>query len=494
MSGPNDTARAGIMWTAAVEGGAAGAAAFLLFSAVNRFQIQQIPAIPALIVAVAAALFSTGGRGRALLRALVVFPLLIASALTVPFALLIKAWPVLIGLAGAVCLLLARGENRARRATLTTIAVVAAAIAFVVPLVDEPGGFLLVFPGLIAVVSCALAAVFRPAATRRPAAVIALVLACCAIPTLAGWMLSCGGNSRAFSAPGIETIFDNKTSLDIPANRQEFLCDSATGIRVVTPGFPSARVGILAPDRPIASAILYGEASVQSVVRDGTLYTAAKGAINAVDLRTGNAQVGPRLVRSNLEYLHFDAESDLFAALESQGGYCHLARRDTLVEAGNMPVASPGTCVPVGQGRLLISEFRWPGRRLTLRRIADGQVLREQKLVDFGFLDVAVDTATKRIYAPSSLLGIVYVLDLDTLEKRGWFRSRIGVRGVLVDPNGKRVFSFTYLDGRVLEHELPSGRIVRKWRLGGPLHALTWDCDGRALLAANCRGGYRIRP
>jgi hypothetical protein len=494
MNGPSDASRTPRLWTAAFEGIVVGVTAYLLLLAIQRF--QQPPFLPALIADAYAALTSDGGRARAVLRGALAYPLLIGSALVIPFTLLIKPWPVLVGLAGGICLSWStRATKQATRIVLSLTALAAAVVAVVAPLAGLPAGVLLLVPGLAAMAFAAFVAMREPAAAKRPAAMFALIFAVSTIPTLSAWVLSCGGKGKVAPtvSPGVEALFDNKTSLDIPANRLEFLCDASTGIRVVTPGFPSARVGILAPGRPITSAILYGEASVQSVVHDGTLYTAAKGAINAVDLRTTNVRIGPRLVRSNLEYLHFDAESGLFAALESQGGFCHLARRDTLADAGNLPVAGPGACVPVGQGRLLISEFGWPGRRLTLRRTTNGRILRKQTFFDIGFLDVAVDTTTKRIYAPSSLLGIVYVLDLDTLEKRSWFRSRIGVRGVLVDPSGKRVFSFTYLDGQVLEHELPSGRIVRAWRLGGPLRSLTWDCDGRSLLAANCRGGYRIR-
>jgi hypothetical protein len=479
---------------ALAEGLAAGAAAFWLTLALAAFERATWP-VPLAFAGAAAALCGDGPLRR-VLRRIVYLPLLALGGAAVVFAVLLKPWIALIGLAGGVLFFVtAPSTRRTRRVVLLAVALSAMTFALVATFVMQSAAiWLLALPVLILVLIVVLT-LRRPEATPRLAAWLALIFAFCSIPVIATRFLPTGerGKGAVLVQPGVELIFDNKTSIDFPANRAEILCDSTTGVRVVTPHFPSSRVAILAPAQPITSVVLAGEASEQSVVRDGVLYTAARGAINTLDLRSLASKQGPRLASRNFSRLHFAVDSGLLFGVEDQGDYCHLARRDTLAGAGHLPMATPGVCLPLGDGRVLISEPGWPGRRLTLRRLSDGVVLVECRLMDIGFLDVTIDPAHQRIYAPATLLGIVYVLDLETLRRLTWFRDEPGVRGALVDASGRRLFTFTFY-GRVIEHELPSGRIVRAWNLGHPLRGLTWDCDGRSLLAATGLGGFRLRP
>ncbi len=492
MSG--DTSRSFRRWPAVADGLAGGAAFFLLSYCSQGF--QQLLVAPALIyAAVAAAL--TGWTAGGVWRAIWLYPLLVAAAIVTPLAVVLEPAPVLVGLLSTVVFFtVLRPRYEKRRAPLLVAAWAMMLFAVVTPLTLMPLYMLRFLPGVLAFGVVTAAALWQPDYGRRPAAALALALSLAALPTVSARFMPCDERLRApvVLQPGIETVFDNNTSLEIPVHRMELLCDAGAQMRVVTPRHPSARVGLLPFDQPPASVLLNGEASARSVLRDGVLYTGAKGAINALDLRTQRLQVGPRLAEHNLGLLHYGPDGDLLAGVESEGSYCYLAHRDTLGGAGHVPMAAPGACVPVGLDRLLISSLGWPGRRLELRRVSDGAVLRSRGLVDVGFLDMAVDLTARRVYAPSTLLGLVYVLDLDTLALRGWFRSRTGVRGALLDASGKRLFTYTYFDGEVLEHELPGGQVVKSWRVGGPLRGLTWDCDGRALLATSCLGGFRIVP
>lgn len=481
------------IWPILAETLSAGASVYLLLYVLLEFK-EPVIFIP-LTAAVAAALLAGGGTARTILRGVLFYPLLATAVLITPLAALAAPLYVVIGLAGGLTLpfALRRATWRKRCVwSLPGLAVMALAVFGPFTVFPEAGYRYVVAYGLMVLV--AALAVARPAGVRRPAALLLLIFSVTVTPGLASRFLPCDQRMMEVAAaqPGVEVLFDNETSLGIPEHRMEILCDAGSGIRVVTPHDPSHRVGILYPTGRVDSVVLYGEGSTKSTVYEGKLYTSAKGAINAIDLVTVKLRRGPRLAMYNFGTIHLDAQADLFTMVEDQGENCQFARRSTLGSAGMIPMTIPGECIPLGDGLLLLSEVAWPGRRLAVIRMEDRAVLRETRFVDAGFLDVAVDFERKRIYAPSTLLGIVRVLDLDTLERVDWFFSKSGVRGALVDPSGKRLFTFTYFGGQLLEHELPGGKVLRRWELGTPLRGLNWDCDGKTLLAASCLGGFRI--
>ena len=470
-----------------IDGLATSGIVYLFFYIALQFRDDLI-LLPLLVGAVAATLAGPG-RIRPVLRGVLLYPLLAFAVLISPLATLVSPWsPAVAALAFGAPLAL-RFADRRRRLICVLLWMLAALPAVIVPLLRQPSSSIsfVILWGL-ATATLALFAL-RPEANARPLAVFILALLLPLTPPLAARNLPCNASElgRIVAQDGVEKLFDNQTSLDLPPTRMEMLCDPASGVRVVTPHAPSKRLGFLDPDGKTRTMVLLGDASIKSAVHDGKLYTGPKGYIHEIDVRTGDSRRGPRLMRFTIGDLRLDPQSGLITMIEDQSGYCHLGRADTLAGAGHLPMRLPGACIPLSGEEVLISEAAWPGRRLRRVRVADSAVLAETKLVDLGFLEVAVDRPRGLVYAPSTVLGRIVVLELQTLAERG-------VRGVLVDPAGDRLFAWNYFDGILIEHALPGGEITRRWFVGSPLRKVNWDCDGRHLLAVSCLGGFRIDP
>lgn len=478
---------------AALEGLATAASVYVLFRMTLKFGDELIM-LPLMIGGVVALLIADGPV-RGVLRRMPLFFLLTIGVIASPLAALFEpafVAPALVGVAALA--VTARSASRRRRVLGASLASLGLLSALVGPFGQHLGSawrlalLYLLFVGLVVAMTA------RPQRPRRVLAVLVLAVFLAVAPTLGSRNLPCDdGDLAAVAAqPGVEVLFDNSTSLDLPTARMELLCDQKTGIRVVTPHAPAKRLGFLDPDGGTRTLVLYGDASYKSALVDGVLFTGPRGQINAVDVRSGEVRRGPRLMPHTIAYLNAQPSTGRLTMVEDQSKYCHFARLDTLSGAGHMRLKVPGDCLPFGDDLVLLTELVWPGRRVAVLRESDGQVLRENHLPDLGFNQIALDEARGLVFAPATVLGRITVLDLATLAVRETFSTHVGVRNVLVDPAGDRLYAWDYFDGEVVEHALPGGRITRTWRLGKPLRLVNWDCDGEHLLATTCLGGFRI--
>jgi hypothetical protein len=483
-------------WTPPLLDGLSAAGAFhLFFRALENFTRDQIAL--ALTYGVLVGVFATPGQWRLVGRYLLLIPLTVATVAFAPVAFLLEPYVAI----PAVCLIpLAARATRpgplVRRVALFLPVYVAVGVAVFVPFAEFPAAVGRYAALYVAALGLGWLALAQPEPGRHVWSYLLLLFALATVPALASRYLPCDESllERVARQPGVEVLFTNQTSLDLPANRMEILCDPASGIRVVTPHNPASRLAFLEPDGRTHSLVLPSEASTKSLLRDGVLYTGAKGRLTAIDVRTREMRDGPRLAEDTLGYLHWHEPSGLLAMVEDKGAFCHLGRLDSLSAVGNVPLRLPGDCQLLDADTLLVSELAWPGRRLKWVRLADKSTMRETRLVDLGFNEIAVDAERRRVYAPSTLRGSIAVLDLDTLALRERFRTPVGVRGVRPSADATRLYAWNYFDGALIEHELPGGRILHTWRLGLPLRHVTFDCDNRALLVTTCLGGFRIDP
>jgi len=388
-----------------------------------------------------------------------------------------------------------RLQNRRLRWGLLIAGHLMLAVAVTAPFVILPIAamrYLLLF-GLA--ILLAVLGYFAPSALQQRTAYLAFLLALLAAPSLASRQLPCNEQllAKVAAQPDVEVLFDNSTSIEIPKHRVELLCDPTTGIYLITPHSPNSRLAFIEPNGGYRSILLPGEASTKSLLVDGILYTGPKGTLYPIDVQSGEIKPGPRLMANTIALINFDSTDDLLAMVEDKSSYCHLAHFSTLGGGGALPLRLPGSCQSAGDHRVLVSELAWPGRRMTLYRLADRAVLAQTSFFDLGFNDIVIDKARKNVYASLTLSGQIRVFDLDTLSLKQTIHTPIGVRSVLLNPSGNRLYAWNYFDGFVYEHQLPDGRLLRKWRLGSNLRNLNWDCDGQSILAASCLGGFRIK-
>jgi hypothetical protein len=474
-----------------IDGVATTASVYLFFLIALEFR-DHLLLLPLLVGAVAAAV-AAPGRAVSVARGVLLFPLLaVALGVGVLVSLFVPWGAVVFVLALAAPLAARETEPRRRLRWLLPVALALIPVV-IVPLVRQPAA-LVRFAPLLAMTWISLGLFAAKATAKpRPLAVAVLVLLVGFAPVLAARQLPCNDRelARVLEQPGVEALFTNRGSIDMPEHRSQFLCDATTGIRAATPHSPAKRLGLIDPDGGTRTLVLAGEASIGSAAWQGKLYTGPRGRVVEIDLQTGDRREGPRLMEHNVGYLRLDPESGLIAAGEDKATFCHLARLPSLAGAGHVRIGYPGACLPLGEN-LLLSEPYWLGRHIWIQRVDDGAVLAENRFFDVGFGEVVVDRARGIAYASSTLTGHVAILDLNTLEITGGFSTRRGVRSVLVDPAGDRVFAWDYFAGVIVEHHLPGGEIGRTWRVGTPLRVIDWDCDGEHLLAATCLGGFRI--
>jgi len=480
-----------------LEGGAVAGTAYLALLVFNQFR-ETLVLLPLLCGLVGATLAGQT-KIQAVLRWTYLPLLLAVTLLPFPLALYVDPWRVLpAALLGSLAPLATFAGSRKTRLLLAVPGEIALAFAVLPPCRSLPEAIprYLTLWLLSALLACLV--VRRPPQPARRLGHLAFVVILAAAPALHSRYLPCDERGLAPLAhqEGVEILFDNQTSLDLPANRSELFCDAKTGIRVVTPHSPNKRIGLIDPDGRTRSVLLYSDASLVSSVHDGRLFTAAKGAINALDLVSGEITRGPQLMQHNAGYLHFHPAGETFTLVEDGGSYCHLGRLANLSGAGHASLRLPGDCEMLATDRLLISDLAWPGRRLRILSWPALEVLSEKRLADIGFNQFAVDHARGLLFVPLTAWGEIIALDLETLEEQYRFPTQRGVRQVIVDPAAERLFVWDYFDGEIIEHSLPDGTIGRAWRLGGPLRNVHWDCDGDHLLAVTCLGGFRlaVRP
>lgn len=481
-------------WTPLLlEGSAVAGTVYLALLVFNQFR-QTLVLLP-LVCGVLGAALAGKTKIQAILRWVYLPPLLAVTLLPFPLALYVDPWRVIPAtILGLLTPLATLFPSRKSRLLLVIPGEIALALAVLPPCLALPETIpryviLWLLSALLAYL-----VVRQPPQPGRRLAHLAFIVILAAAPVLHSRYLPCDERGLAKITPqeGVEILFDNQSSLDLPANRSELFCDAKTGIRVVTPHSPNKRIGLIDPDGRTRNALLYSDASLASSVHDGRLYTASKGAINAIDLATGEITRGPQLMHFNAGYLHFHPEIEMFTLVEDGGDYCHLGQLADLSAAGYAPLRLPGDCEMLSADRLLISEFAWPGRRLRILSWPELEVLREKRIADLGFNQFTVDHTRNLLFLPLTAWGEIVALDLDSLEEKYRFPTQRGVRQALVDPAADRLFVWDYFDGEIIEHTLPDGKVGRIWRLGGPLRNVHWDCDGDHLLTVTCLGGFRI--
>jgi len=471
-----------------------GASVYVLFLAILKFR-DMLWVLP--IVAGGLYLLFAGQRlWQSVMRVVLLVPLLLGAVFFLLISLFIGASIILPVLAAGLLTLWAVRQSTVTRRLLGLLpAVIGLTAGLVALLYDQPDLFWRFIPGWVAFAAIAILAVRQREAASRPMPLLALIVLMASLPVFAAYFNTCQSSDteHILTQPDVELLFDNDTSLKLPESRMEFLCDPTTGTRVVTPNSPSRRVGLIDPDGDYRSVILLDEASAWSSLRDGVLYTGPRGFVAALDIASEHLRYGPQFSNGTFVFANLDSAGETLIMVEDYGDHFTLVDAETLNGLGNYPLRCPAQVLPLGDGTVLVSQSAPLQRHLQVVNLADGKVLRENKIFDVGLMLMTFDDERNLVYAPSMGLGVIFVIDPATLNVVDTFRVRLGITGALIEPGGERLYSFTYLDGVIFEHELPGGRVLRQWRVGGLLHGIRWDCDGKSILATNCLGGFRVR-
>ena len=339
---------------------------------------------------------------------------------------------------------------------------------------------------------------FGSVRTLWPSTLAVLAMSLTLLPLESMHYISLSGAQRRaiLAQPDVTRLFDNGEPQFIPQERKEFLCDSRTGKRIVTPHAPDRTVAVFRPDGRLAKMELASEAANRSILLDGFLYTVVDGEMQELDLAAETVRRSVRVFEAKRcgYNLSVNAEGTQLGLIQDTWSDCVLFSLDDFQPRERLPIGSLGECVPLKPPLVLLSDNYWFFfRRLRLMDRTTGQIMRQAYSPNFGFRSVTVDYDRRLIYTVSTHPGKIQLFALDTLAPQGSFPTVAGACNVLLDPRRPdRLFSFSYSSGEVFEHALPGGGIRHRWVLGPILRNLAWDCDGRGLLGVSNQGGFRI--
>jgi len=300
--------------------------------------------------------------------------------------------------------------------------------------------------------------------------------------------------ARNLAQPGVELAFENHE----PAKAA--LCDPATRTLVVVP--KAEGVIFLRPDGagPVEFNTKH-EAAVTSFIFDGKLMTSSQDNLLVFDVRNPGPPIATYRVFPNyppseyrhLACIHLAKDLGLLSAWADPFGPCSIFEvKDLSTPVFSIETVTVGDCRPVDQDRVVVSEMSFGYRKISLIDRRTKRVTAVTRLPDSGLGVIEVDYQNKRIYALSTLLGVIYVLDSNTLQLQTMFFSHFGLKHMLPEPVNGRIYASTYLDGVVTEHDARTFARLRTWQFDGPLRAINWGCDGSLLLVTRS-GGYRVR-
>jgi len=180
--------------------------------------------------------------------------------------------------------------------------------------------------------------------------------------------------------------------------------------------------------------------------------------------------------------------------LLDEATYLHRFERGTLSE----------TAVKIA-GRFSAANFRLDphGDRIIVGGLKDfrsygmpGMELEKSVAAGVRPIEITIDTRRRLIYGTKQTSRKIFVVDLDTLESRGWIDTgmRIGNRYLDYDPYRDKLYVMNYLNGYLLIIDAQSRRVEKKIYLGRKNRSVRVSRTDRMLYVTTGHGAFRIDP